>query len=257
MQRYGCRMLLVMPFDYATSGIAIPDRIPVVHRAAWDALGRPGMWWSGAERVAIAEETRHAEGCALCAERRDALSAPSVEGEHDSSTTLPAPAIEAVHKIVTDPGRLSKPWLDGLLAAGLTDGRYVELVGVLTTVISIDDLHRGLGLDLEPLPVAEGGEPERRRPAGATDEGAWVHTVPAGALDEPDADIYGGQPHAANVIRALSLVPPAVRQLEALHGAHYLSYAEMALLEVPDRALSRPQLEFVAARVSAINECFY
>lgn len=246
-----------MPFDYVSSPYPIPERIPPVHRDAWDALARPGMWWRGAERVAIAEETRNAEGCTLCAKRRDALSAPSVVGEHASTTDLPAAAIEAVHKIVTDPGRLSQPWLDGLLADGLTDAAYVELVGVLTTVISIDDLHRGLGLGLEPLPAAEGGEPERRRPTGARDEGAWVPTVPAGALDPADADIYGGAPHAANVIRALSLVPPAVRQLEALHGAHYLSYAEMALLEVPERALSRPQLEFVAARVSAINECFY
>ncbi len=250
-------MLLVMPFDYGGSPYPIPDRIPKAHRAAWSHLAEPGMWWSGAERVAIAEETRNAEDCALCAERREALSAPSVVGEHDSSTALPPAAIEAVHKIVTDPGRLSKPWLEGLLADGLTDAAYVEIVGVLTTVLSVDDLHRGLGLDLEPLPASVGGEPERRRPAGATDEGAWVHTVPASALDAADADLYGGAPQAANVIRALSLVPPAVRMLGVLHGAHYLSYAEMRMMTSLDRSLSRPQLELVAARVSAVNECFY
>ncbi len=97
----------------------------------------------------------------------------------------------------------------------------------------------------------------RVRPSGATDEGSWVATVPATALDAEDADIYGGAPFAANVIRALSLVPPAVRQLEELHGAHYLSFAEMRKLEGFDRTLSRPQIEFVAARVSAVNECFY
>lgn len=250
-------MLHVMSFDYVSSRYPVPERIPPVHREAWARLGRPGMWWSGAERVAIAEETRNAEGCELCAARRDALSAPSVAGEHNSSTALPAAAIEAIHKIVTDPGRLSREWLDGLLAQGLGDVAYVELVSVLTTEISIDDLHRGLGLALEPLPASEGGEPERRRPAGATDEGAWVQTVPASALDAADADIYGGAPHAANVIRALSLVPPAVRELEALHGAHYLSYSEMGQLEIEGRTLSRAQIEFVAARVSAINECFY
>jgi hypothetical protein len=250
-------MLLVMSFNYGDSPYPLPDRIPGVHRDAWAALARPGMWWSGAERVAIAEETRNAESCALCAERRDALSAPSVVGEHASTTDLPAAAIEAVHKIVTDPGRLSKEWLTGLLADGLADAAYVEIVSVLTTVISIDDVHRGLGLSLGQLPTAEAGEPERRRPAGAADEGAWVETVPADALDPEDADLYGGRPFAANVIRALSLVPPAVRTLDELHGAHYLSYDEMQMMTGLDRSLSRPQLELVAARVSAVNECFY
>ncbi len=246
-----------MPFDYQHSHYPIPDRIPPAHRDAWVQLAKPGMWWTGAERVEIAQETRDAEDCELCATRRDALSAASVAGEHTATTDLPAPAIEAIHKIVTDPGRLSRDWLDGLLATGLTDASYVEIVGVSTIVLSIDDVHRGLALDLEPLPSPEPGEPERRRPSGATDEGAWVHTVPATALDLEDVDIYGDRPFAANVIRALSLVPPAVRALEAAHDAHYLSFAEMQQFEGFDRTLSRAQIEFVAARVSALNECFY
>lgn len=246
-----------MAFTYADPTYPLPERYPKAHRAAWARLARPGMWWDGAERVAIAREVRAAEDCQLCADRKAALSAPSVAGEHASVTVLPAPAIEAIHKIVTDPGRLSREWLEGLLSDGLNDAHYVEIVSVLTSVLSIDDVHRGLGFDLEPLPEPEAGEPERRRPAGATDEGSWVPTVPATALDAEDADIYGGAPFAANVIRALSLVPPAVRQLEELHGAHYLSYLEMRKLEGLDRTLSRAQIEFVAARVSAVNECFY
>jgi len=250
-------MLRVMTFDYSGSRYLMPDRITVAHRDAWKRLAQPGTWWTGAERIAIVQETRNAEDCALCSERRDALSAPSVAGAHASSTELPPAAIEAIHKIVTDPGRLSREWLDGLLAEGLSDAGYVEVVGVLTTVISIDDVHRGLGLDLEPLPAPEAREPTRQRPTGATDEGSWVETVPADALDPEDAEIYGGRPFAANVIRALSLVPDAVRMLEVLHGAHYLSFDEMQMMTGLERTLSRPQLELVAARVSAVNECFY
>ena len=246
-----------MTFSYDHAPYAVPDRIPSAHRAAWERLARPGVWWTGAERVAIAQETRNAEDCDLCAARRDALSAPSVTGEHTSTTNLPAPAIEAIHKIVTDPGRLSREWLDALLADGLEDATYVELVGLLTNVISIDDVHRGLGIDLEPLPEPLPGEPERRRPTGATDEGSWVPTVPVNALDPEDAQIYGGRPQAGNVIRALSLVPPEVTALGELHGAHYLNPSEMRLFDGLDRALSRAQIEFVAARVSAVNECFY
>ena len=231
--------------------------MPATHRVAWARLGQPGLWWSGAQRIAIAEETRNAEDCELCAARRDALSTRSISGTHFATTDLPQPAIEAIHRIVTDPGRLSREWLSGLIADGLEDAAYVELVGILTTVISIDDVHRGLGMELEPLPEGEAGVPSRRRPSGATDEGSWVQTVPANALDPEDADIYGGGPFAANVIRALSLVPPAVRMLGELSGAHYLTYQEMGQIEGLDRTLTRAQIEFIAARVSAINECFY
>jgi hypothetical protein len=246
-----------MPFDYTTADLRIPDRITNAHRRAWDRLALPGLWWTSAQRIAIVEELRNAETCQFCADRKAALSAPSVQGDHNATTDLPAPAIEAIHKITTDPGRLSHEWLTPLLGDQLTDAAYVELVGLLTTTLSIDDIHRGLGLPLEPLPAPGPGEPERRRPSGATDEGSWVPTVPPDRLDHEDADIYGGAPFAPNVIRALSLVPPEVTYLADLHGAHYLSYQEMRIAEGLDRTLSRPQLELVAARVSAVNECFY
>ncbi len=41
---------------------------------AWSQIGEPGIWWTGAHRVAIAAETRHATHCPLCAARREALS---------------------------------------------------------------------------------------------------------------------------------------------------------------------------------------
>ena len=34
----------------------------------------PGTWLTGAERVAIASETRNAPNCTLCKQRKDALS---------------------------------------------------------------------------------------------------------------------------------------------------------------------------------------
>ena len=246
-----------MPFDYATSPYPIPDRIPPAHRRTWERLAAPGQWWTGTERVGIAAAVRAAEDCSLCHARKDALSAAAVEGDHDSDGMLPASAVEAVHHIVTDSARLHRAWFDGLLDAGLEDAAYVELVGVITSVLSIDDLHRGLGLPLEPLPAPQPGDPERRRPSGAAAHGSWVDTVPAvDQLDPADADIYGGMPHAPNVIAALSLVPNEVRTLLDLGGAHYLSLNEMRDFPA-DRDLSRAAIELVAARVSALNECFY
>ena len=243
-------------FTFADVALEVPERIAESHRRTWAKLARLGSWWTGAERVAIADEVRRAEDCALCAERRAALSEGAVGGEHDSGGSLPAAAVEAVHKIVSDSARVSLAWYKGLGADGLSDAHYSELVGLLVAVFSIDEFHRGIGAALEPLPEAEAGEPDQRRPSGATMEGAWVPTVPADALDPEDADLFGGAPHAANVIRALSLVPENVRTLGDLHGAHYLSFQEMGIME-KIRDLSRPQLELIAARVSALNECFY
>ena len=68
--------------------------------------------------------------------------------------------------------------------------------------------------------------------------------------------LYGPWEWGANVISALSLVPENVRWLHDLSEGHYLSFAEMRMPD-PLRAISRPQIELIAARVSALNECFY
>ena len=236
-------------FTFADVAIEVPDRIKDPHRRTWAKLGGLGSWWTGAERVAIADEIRRAMDCALCATRREALSTGAAEGEHDSSGVLPAVAVEAVHK--QDRDRLG-PSVIGVVR-GVGRGRperraLLGVIGLLVAVFSIDEL--------EPLPAAEPGAPERRRPSAATLEGAWFATVPAAALDPEDADIYGGGRHAPNVVRALSLVPENVRTLGDLHSAHYLSYDEMRIIE-KIRNLSRSQMELVAARTSALNECFY
>jgi pyrroline-5-carboxylate reductase len=44
--------------------------------------------------------------------------------------------------------------------------------------------------------------------------------------------------------------------MEALHGPAYLSFAEMTDPAIK-KGLSRAQIELVAARTSAVNECFF
>ena len=55
---------------------------------------------------------------------------------------------------------------------------------------------------------------------------------------------------------ALQAVPTEAAVQEELHGALYLSYADMADLAAV-RGLSRAQMELVAARVSYLNDCFF
>jgi hypothetical protein len=52
-------------------------------------------------------------------------------------------------------------------------------------------------------------------------------------------------------------VPGEVRQLQDLSEAHYLRIDEVIDPRARLPALSRAQMELIAGRVSALNECFY
>lgn len=103
--------------DYRNTGIAVRDDMIASQTRAWQSLGAPGTWWTGAERVAIAREVRAARRCAGCADRKAALSPYAVNAAHDAVTDLPPAIVDAVHRIVTDPGRLSRRWADEVMAA--------------------------------------------------------------------------------------------------------------------------------------------
>jgi hypothetical protein len=238
-------------------GLPVRDDIRASERRAWRRLAAPGTWWNGAERLAIAAEARHAAGCPLCRTRKAALSPRQPAGEHASLGALPAAAVEAIHAIRTDPGRLTRDWFEGVLAAGLTEERYVELVGVVVTTVVVDTFHRGLGLPVPALPeVATTGAPRCHRPAGARHQHHWVSTLSPGDARPEDPNPYEGN-RAANIHRALSLVPEEVIGFFDLVGAHYLSGQQMMDLGNEPRAIDRAQIELLAARVSALNQCVY
>ena len=247
----------MLAIGYANALAPVRDDLVAAHRRAWKRLARPGTWWSGAERVAIAAEVRSAAQCPLCRERKAALSPAGVTGEHASRGALPEVAVEVIHRVTTDPAQLSKAWFEKCQAGGLGDTHYVEMIGVIVTIVSIDDFCRGLGLAPHPLPDAIPGEPSRRRPPGALPEDAWVPMIRERRATGAEADLYEGRRTTGNVIRALSLVPDEVRGLMDLSAAHYLSPAVMLDLRRGTPALDRRQVELIAGRVSALNECFY
>jgi hypothetical protein len=244
-------------FDYAAATVAIRPDLAAAHRAYWHTLAGPGSWWTGAERVAIAEESRNAVDCRYCAARRDAPSPYTVPGSHSHSGRVPQRVVDAVHRIVTDQGRITRSWVDDNAAHGLSHEAYVELVGVVVNVLSIDEFHRALGLPLEPLPAPRPGAVSRYRPDVLADDIGFVPTIPPdGAVGRERGLWPGGL--AANVLRALSLVPDALRDWLALAAAQYLAVERMGNFGKDDeRSIDRLQTELIAARVSAVNECFY
>jgi hypothetical protein len=246
-------------FDYEASPYTVPESKAAVHRSAWDNLSRPGSWWTARERIAIAQASRTAFECSLCRERKSAPSPFSVSGEHEgSSTVLDAQVIDTVHRITTDSARLTRLWVEGLLSDDFGYGHYIELIGVIVAVISIDTVHRALGIPLEPLPDPKSGDPDEYWPAGATIDVGWVPMIQPANLTEREKDIFFGAPRMGHVIRALSLVPDAVRWLSNLSAIHYIPVPQvMDLTSTGELSLSRMQTELVAARTSILNDCFY
>lgn len=231
-------------WTYADSGIEVPEAFGVVHADAWRRLGECGTWWTGAQRVAILAEVRASTSCPLCAERTTAVSPNAVDGEHrtsDRGGDLPADAVEAAHRIAADPGRLTRSWVESMCAS-LGEEAYVELAAIVATRFAIDGFAEGLGVEPRPLPSAGDGSPDRVRPEGVGDVGAFVSQSTDKTL--------------ANVSRAASLVPDTADIWRGVVNQQYSRGPQFMEL-VWDRALERPQVELVAATVSKLNECFY
>ncbi len=193
------------------------------HRRLLANLAGPGDWWDGASRRAIMEEARAAMG------------------GHTGGASLPAAAVEVIHRVVNDSGRLTQRWAD-IQIDELGDGPYAEVVGVTAIVTALDVYARAIGdvpLELAP-PVA--GPPAAERPDGVGDVGAWIAMTEEKAL--------------ANVSRALSLVPRTNATWRTLVTESYSRGPAMLDLTWA-RALTRPQIELIAAQVSLLQECFY
>lgn len=242
--------------DYSAAGVPVRDDIRETHRGFWTHVRSPGTWWSGHARVAIAAEARRSLTCGLCRARKDALSPHVVSGEHDTDGSLGATAVEVIHRLRTDPARLSRAWFDSILATGMPVEKYVELVGVVSLIAGVDSFARALGIPPFPLPEPIPGAPSRHRPASAKPGEAWVPMIAAEDATGSEADLYDGAGFVPNVLRALSVVPDEVRALKRAAASHYVPFQQ-----IPDptvrRALDRSQMELVAARVSVLNECFY
>jgi len=161
--------------EIGVAGELLPIRESLAREVevAWGRLASPGTWWTGSERLAIAAEARHAKNCPLCQQRKAALSPYTAAGEHDSTSDLPPAAIEAIHRIVTDAGRITERWILSLIEGGempvLEETGYVEIIGVIAVLTGLDKLYQALGLpprDLPgPLPASPAGN-DRRVPNG-------------------------------------------------------------------------------------------
>jgi hypothetical protein len=242
--------------DVAGQSLPIRADFAAAIEEAWNRLARPGTWWSGAERIAIAAEVRNSDRCKLCQERKAALSPYTVAGEHDTTSQLPADAIEAIHRLKTDAGRITEKWVRGIVDGPLGQERYVEIVALVAIVTALDTFDRSLGRSLRELPKPVDGEPARIRPAGAKRDIAFVETLDPANMAAGDLDpfvVHGDK----NIHRGVSLVPQEVFNFFDLDVELYLRDEEIRDFDTEYRAISHAQIELIAARASSINACFY
>jgi len=222
---------------------------------SWQELGGTGTWWTGAERVALAAEARAARRCGLCAERRAAHSLRAAGAAHAAEAGLPAPVVDAVHRLATDPGRITVRWLENLVAAGLEPEAVVELVAIVSLLSLADTLALAIGDPARPLPRPRAGAPSRVRPHGLETGCAWVPTVDAARAEGTTRRLYemiaADAGFVFHVARALTAVPDALQTFFRAFAANYRTHG------ATQGPLSRPQVELLAASTSAENECFY
>lgn len=246
----GANRRMLAPVSRAlTTEFHIREDLQQALESEWSRIAEPGLWWSGGDRVAMAAEARAALDCRLCAQRKAALSPYGINGPHDGPGELRPDIVDAVHRIRTDAGRLTRAWLDGVLA-DLTAPQYVELLGVVLSEAFVDTLALALGAPLWPLPMPQPGPPSEGPEPYAEVHSAWIPTVPPDRAEGVVAEIYQRSMYGevSNVIRGLSLVPPEVSAQGVRGGATYRSQG---------LRLTRPQVELVATATSAALDCFY
>ncbi len=235
---------------YDDSKYPVNEDVSEIHARQFEQLGSPGTWGTSALRIAIVNEARQAGYEAGVMEKPDNPGAtPDVK--------LSEVAHRVIRRLAVSPKEMDQVFYDQAIGEGLTDVEYVEILGLIARFTCFDVFARGIGVPLRPLPEAQAGSPSRARPETAKIENAWVATIP----NPPDGgelakELFGlWQPY---IMRGLSLVPEEFKAHHELEEVQYMPAAHFMEFDYQHHdGLTRPQAEIVAARISALNECFY
>lgn len=268
-----------MGFTADSFDVDVPQHQLVAFDAAWRWLAEPSGCWTGAQKVAMAEVARNASPRPVWDRRPDSVGHLPVDVPADVpvDVTLDVPAdvpadvpvdvpvnvavdvpadvpvevaagrdlsplvVDTVERIAVEAGAIRREWALEVIGA-LGEVAYAELAAVVAILVPIDRACRLLGRELEPLPSPLPGAPTGERAETTVDIGAYV----------PAADGFFGP----NVAKSLSVAPTAnIMRLGVVRALY--SGDRFGELRWDDGALNRPQVELIAARTSALNECFY
>lgn len=197
-----------------------PTRQKAIERS-WANLVAPGALLTSAERHQVIRDAR-----AGWAGGTEPKVASGIMGE-------------AAHWLAVDAEGLTEEIVADFEARGLDRLRYLEIVGVVARLSNVDFYVRGIGATELVLAEPSLTAPSGRLHPDAVLTNMWVPTV--------------GQSFAPHVVDALPDEGEAVR---ALCDPMYMPMADMGDNAYRD-LLTRAQIEYLAARTSYLNECFY
>jgi hypothetical protein len=240
---------------YDDSPYAVREDLLSAHQRAWERLAKAGNWLTGDERVKVMAETRHARSCATCAKVKDALSPFTVTDAHDAGTDLPENWVNMIHLIVADPGRLTRSWYNKTIDGGIAETHFVEIVSVVAHTTAIDTFAKGIGIPVRALPAPQDDAPSHYRPKEARQHQAWAPNIAWNEFGHDEADYFVGP--ESSIRRALTLIPDEARSFFDVTSAQYLAGHQMRDFSQEFRAITHLQIELLAARVSALNQCTY
>ncbi len=235
---------------YADSSYPVITAIENIHADQFDQLRAPGTWGTSKQRLAIINEARQS------AYRAGTLEKPINPGIV-SDFELSGVARRVVGRLAVSPKDMDQQFYNEAIEDGLSDAQYVEIVGLVSRFMCFDVFARGIDIPLRPLPSANSGLPSEKRPKEAVVEKAWVPTIPNFPEGGEISRVLFG-PWQPYIMRGLSLVPEEfsahfnLEEIQYMPSAHFLEFDYQH-----HEGLTRPQVEIVAARVSALNECFY
>lgn len=197
----------------------ISSALTALHESEWQRLARPGTWLTGSQRVATARAAR---------------------GETEAETPLAV----AAQGIYDAPATITHDWINALEADGMTLLEYIEVLGITARLRALDSLLFGHEQELWQLPTPVDGPPSHLD-VGATINGGWAPTI-----------------GVAFPTTVLSAVPAENDAMDDVHSELYLAPRAgdgftMGNIHVVRDGLGRSQMEFVAARTSLLNDCFF
>lgn len=199
---------------------AAPERRDSIARA-WINLVGPGALLTAVDRHQVIRDARAAW----------------------AGATAPNPAHglmgEAAHWLAVDAEGLTSEIVADFEVRGLDRLRYLEIVGLVARLSNVDFYVRGIGASPLTLPEPSLAPPSGRLHPDAVLTNMWVPTV--------------GQSFAPHVVDALPDEGEAVRDI---HEPMYVPMSSVGDAHHHD-VLSKSQIEYLAARTSYLNECFY
>ena len=87
---------------------------------------------------------RQAWDCQLCRDLKAELSPYNIRGKHDTLGELPEAWVDVIHRVTTDPGRLSERWFQEALAGGMEEDEIIEVINICVQAIAIDIFTTGI-----------------------------------------------------------------------------------------------------------------